>query len=493
MMPPTAQSATETCAGWGRDGKGNGSLHMRKEKPNILFIFADQLRHSAVGCYGNSVVQTPNLNRLATEGVVFDQAFSSCPLCSPYRAHILSGMYSHRNGVPDNEYKMRTDIIALPQALSAAGYRSAFVGKWHLGHPPYTDDKRYGFDYMAAYDCCGMSYYKQPYFINQSGPNQITKWLPAEETDLAIQFMEEHRHAAPEKPFAIVMSWGPPHWPYYSCPEEYQVHDPEKVELFPNVPGPLAPHARQESAAYYNNVTGLDAQMGRLMDALERMGIAEDTILCFSSDHGDHLYSHGYGAEYDQWVHISMRGSKGSPFDESVRIPLIVRYPRNGISGERSDVLFNSVDVMPTLLRLCGIEIPNGVQGTDLSHTIIGGQGPEPDSVYLLMLGPGWPTRDKWVGIWRGVRTHRYLYARYQGNYHDTVLFDRKKDPYEMKNLANDPAHAAVHEELEARLKRWMRETNDPFDVGPWDPKNGMLLLGQELTELYGTAKGGKG
>ncbi|MCL5270339.1 MAG: DUF4976 domain-containing protein [bacterium] len=122
----------------------------------------------------------------------------------------------------------------------------------------------------------------------------------------------------------------------------------------------------------------------------------------------------------------------------------------------------------------------------DLSHVFRDGQGTEPDSVYLQMLGPGWPTRTRWVGIWRGVRTHRYLYSRWRGeDDHETILFDRANDPYEMKNLAEDPAHSAARAELEARLQRWMRETGDPFDTGPRDPRTGMLLLGQELTEYF--------
>lgn len=451
------------------------------ERPNILFVFADQLRYTALGSSGNQVVKTPNLDRLANQGIVFDQAFSNHPLCAPYRANIVTGRYGFRNGVPDNEYRLKTDQVTLPQTLKDAGYHTGFVGKWHLGNGPYTQDKRYGFDYMAAYNC-QHAYYKTTYWENERGPIKIDAWAPEGETDLAIKFIENHRREKPDVPFALLMSWGPPHWPYDQYPEKYKVYDPVKVDLPPNVPEAFAPFARQEIADYYGNVSGLDEQMGRLMATLDRLGLADNTILCFSSDHGDHLRSHGYGRCSDGWMHHSMRASKSTPYEEAAHIPFIMRFPRRVEAKRRTQAMFSSVDVMPTLLGLCGVAVPKEVQGRNLAYVPTGKDGPAPpDSVYLMNMGPGWPGRGKWVGFWRGVRTDRWVYARWHDNEHEPVLFDLKEDPYEMHNLAGKSKVTQVQKELEDRLQRWIKETGDPFDTGPRDPNTGMLMLGQEF------------
>ena len=451
-------------------------------KPNLLFIFADQLRYDALGCCGNTMVRTPNLDRLAERGIVFDQAFSSCPICSPYRGQILTGLYSHQNGVMDNEYKMKADITTLPQALKSAGYRMGYVGKWHLGYGPYPAEKRYGFDYMAAYNC-NHDYYNISYHENENGPIKIDGWAPEKETSLAIGFMEEQVRKDRGNPFALLLSWGPPHHPYEKYPAQYKIYDPSEVDIRPNVPKEMEDIARRETADYYGNITALDAQMGRIMKVLDDLGLAENTILCFTSDHGDHLRSHGYAKCNDPSItDNTKRASKATPFEESIHIPLMVSWPAKVKGHRRTDVLFNSVDVMPTLLGMCEVNIPDEVQGSDLSHVLIGGAGSVPDSVYLQILGEGWPHRGKWVGFWRGVRTDRWLYARWYKNETGPYLFDVRNDPYELNNLWDNPEYAEVQETLEARLKKWLDDTHDPFDTGARDPKTGMLLLGQEFT-----------
>jgi arylsulfatase A-like enzyme len=439
--------------------------------PNILYVFSDQQRYDTMGCVGNPIVQTPNLDRLAAEGVCFERAFSSCPICSPYRAQILTGKYAHANGVVDNEYKLFTDQVTLAQALGQAGYATAYIGKWHLGYGPYTEEIRYGFDYMAAYDC-QHQYYTTTYYENEDGPYPMPGWAPSGETDLAIRFMREET-----APFFLMLSWVPPHWPYDQYPEAYHIYDPQEVDLPPNVPKQMAAFARREIADYYGNVSALDAEMGRLLSWLDEAGLAEDTIVCFSSDHGDHLSSHGYGKPMDMWLHHTRRASKATPYEESIHIPFLLRYPARVAAGGRTDILFNSVDVMPTLLSLTGVDVPAGMQGVDLSHAVLGQGGPEPDSVYLQILGPGWPHRGDWVGYWRGVRTDRWLYARWHGG--DVLFYDREADPYEMENLAGRPEYTGVQASLEKRLQRWIAETGDPFDTGARDPETGMLQLGQ--------------
>jgi len=460
---------------------GVPSEHGLRERPNVLFVFADQLRYSALGSSGNEIVRTPNLDRLASQGLTFENAFSSHPLCSPYRAHLMTGRYGHCNGVVDNEYRLKNDQVTLPAALKRAGYHTGFVGKWHLGGGPYTPDKRYGFDYMAAYNC-QHAYYKTRYWENERGPISIGTWAPEGETDLAIRFMEDHQREVKDRPFALLLGWGPPHWPYDRYPRKFKLYDPATVDLPPNVPPQMAAFARQEIADYYGNVSALDEQMGRLLAALERLGVTENTIVCFSSDHGDHLSSHGFVKPMDKWMHPSMRASKATPYNEAAHIPFILRYPRAVQANRRTRVMFSSVDVMPTLLELCGAVIPRGIQGRGLSHVVTGEYGPPPpDSVYLQNMGPGWPDRTEWVGFWRGVRTDRWVYAKWLDDERGPLLFDCRNDRYELQNLAGKKEYAEIEKQMQDRLHRWITETGDPFETGARDPKTGMLLLSQEF------------
>ena len=160
-------------------------------------------------------------------------------------------------------------------------------------------------------------------------------------------------------------------------------------------------------------VTALDACFGRITEELDRLGLAEDTILCFTSDHGDHLNAHGYGTPGDHWMDPSLRGSKATPYEESARIPFLLRYPGRLAPNGRTDTFFGSVDVVPTLMELAGLEPPEDVQGRSVAHAALGRDGTEPDSVYLQNCGTGWPDRERWVGLWRGVRTHTHVYARW--------------------------------------------------------------------------------
>ncbi len=477
-------SAGLLLTGYERAGEGSSAAGQAGgKKPNILFVFADQLRYSALGSSGNKVVRTPNFDRLASEGLVFDNAFANHPLCSPYRANLLTGKYGFANGVPDNEYVLWENQVTLAQALKAAGYHTGYVGKWHLGTGPYTPKMRYGFDYLFASNCPN-KHYGAAYFRNEDGPITIKEFCPEGETDEAIRFMENHVKTQGDSPFALVMSWEPPHWPYGQYPKEFDTYDPAKVDLPPNVPVQMAEFARREIAQYYGNVSALDMQIGRLLEALGRLGIAEDTIFCFSSDHGDHLSSHGYGKPMDKWMHPTMRASKATPYEESVHIPFLLRYPRIVQGGRRTRALFGSVDVMPTLLSLCGVATPEGVQGHSLAHVVTGMEGGAlPDSVYLMNMGTGWPDRPRWVGLWRGVRTERWVYARWWHNQdeHEPVLFDHQTDPYELNNLAGNPKFADVQQQMEARLKKWMADTGDPFETGPREPTKGMLDLGFKL------------
>ena len=252
----------------------------------------------------------------------------------------------------------------------------------------------------------------------------------------------------------------------------------------------MADFARREIADYYGCCTGLDAQMGRLLDALSRLELADDTIVCYSSDHGDHLSSHGYGKPADLWMHPSMRASKATPYDESAHIPFVIRWPGVTRPGSRSPAFMGAIDLVPSLLGACGVPLPDGLQGIDISRVWRGASAPDDtertpganDSVYLMNMGNGWPNRLAWVGRWRGVRTERYTYARWFDHERGPWLFDRREDPLETHNIFGAREARPVVEEMEARLHRWMEATGDPFDYGRRGPR-GFIDVGQRWAD----------
>jgi len=432
-------------------------------------------------------MRTPNLDRFATQSACFEQAFSSCPLCSPYRAQLLTGRYAHANGCPTNGGTIWPGIPTFPEALGAAGYTTAYIGKLHLGEAgPYPREKRFGFDYMAAY-YADNDFYSVSYYENERGPHPIEDWEPLGDVDLSLGFIEKHIREAPDRPFALFMSWGAPHWStkgvseilegghalglnssYDRYPQEFNIYGSETLDVHPNVPESMSDFSRKELAQYYGNISALDHGFGRMMGFLEERNLAENTIICFSSDHGDLRNSHGTfrhcnEAVRQMWSPQFRASDKHLPYEEAVHVPFLLRYDGAVAPGQRINTLFNSVDVMPTLLSLAGIDPPPTVQGRDLSHSVLGKEGPEPDSVYLQGLGPHRRWNAPKTRHWRGVRDHRWLYARWYGG-NQTWLFDRQNDPWEMVNLAGESDYADVQSSMEEKLRTWMRRTGDGFD-----------------------------
>ena len=463
---------------------------MSDRRPNIVFVFSDQQRYSALGANGNRVVRTPVLDGMAAEGMVCDNMFSNHPLCSPYRAILLTGQFGWRNGVIDNEYRPRRDIPTLPGTLREHGYGTAHVGTFHLGKPPYTEEGRYGIDYLAAVGV-GRGYFDQPYYENERGPVVFPGWGPTVETDLAIRYLERHRDRAagrPVRPVPVVAAPALAVRAVSRTPSSATIR-PRSI-LPANVPEALADHARRELADYYACCTGLDVEMGRLLAALDRLQVADDTIVCYTSDHGDHIRAHGYGKPNETWLHNTRRASKATPYEDSAHVPFVVRWPGNTPPGTRSDAFMGAIDIVPSLLGACGVPAPAGLQGRDLSPVWRGQPVPaDPphapgasESVYLMNMAHGWPNRYGWVGRWRAVRTARYTYARWYANERSPWLFDRQEDPLEMNNLAYSAAARPVVQEMEERLHRWMEATGDPFEHGARGDR-GFVEVGQQWAD----------
>jgi len=410
--------------------------------PNIVYVFADQMRAQAMACMGNSQVLTPNLDHLASQGLLVTNAIACQPVCSPARAQLLTGRYGHVTGVIRNELRLRDDEVTIAEVFKAHGYTTGYIGKWHLAgtrRDPVDEENRRGWDFWAVRNC-SHRYFRPAYWLNDATkPVRVEGWEPDVQTDLAIDYIQRNK----ERPFCLMVSFGPPHNPY-KAPKRYtKMYEGRQLRSRPNVPG------GEDAAAllpYHAMVTGLDECVGRIAEALTEAGIADDTILCFSSDHGDMLGSHGQ--------HMKQR-----PWEECINVPFILRYPRAVTAGQRRDWIVASVDVMPTLLGLCGISAPKGVQGLDLSATFCGQSQRLREAAFLFNVNGGTgPGSD-----WRGIRTHEWIYAYHaQG---DWVMYDLKNDPYELHNLVSQPEYGERKAELRQRLESMREELGEDLPL----------------------------
>ena len=422
-------------------------------RPNVLFVLTDQWRAQATGYAGDPNVATPHLDRLAAESVDFTNAVSGCPVCCPYRGSLMTGRYPLTHGVFLNDVCLSNDAVSLADSFGDAGYQTGYIGKWHLdGHgrsgfiPP---ERRQGFQFWRAAECTH-NYNHSHYYGDEPEKRFWNGYDALAQTDEAERYLRRHR----EEPFMLLLSLGPPHNPYQTAPETYrQRYRAEDVVLRPNVPQKARAAAQRDLAGYYAHITALDACLGRLVRTLSDCGLEDDTILVFTSDHGDMLGSHG-------------QARKQKPWDESIRVPFLVRYPA-ALGRQRRELILpiNTPDLMPTLLGLCGLEIPDTVEGADRS-TFLRGQEPDRDEAALITCPSpfGEWTRKRGGREYRGVRTARYTYVRsLQGPW---LLYDNRQDPYQLDNLAGKPRHASLEAEMEDLLAQKLRETGDEFRPG---------------------------
>lgn len=426
------------------------------KRPNLLFVFADQMRGMDMRCAGNGDMHTPNLDRLAREGVRSTHCFATVPICGPNRAVLLTGTYCTTNGVLLNDQALRTDLPTLGTIAKHHGYRTGYIGKWHLDGgdrdaftPP--GPRRGGFDFWSAYNCTH-EYFNTRYYRDSPEVIRAEGYEPEIQTDLALEFLQGDT----ESPFCLVVSWGPPHNPYEEVPDKYRsYYDPDKITLRPNIedidPGDLDPKwsLRPTTADYYAAITALDEQVGRLLAQLEADGRLEDTIVVFTSDHGDMMWSQGLLY-------------KCVPFEESISVPLLMRGP--GLpAGSTCDTLIGTVDLLPTLCGLLGWECPSSVEGLDLSAAARGELGaPRPSSVFIAQYTKYTFRKDRPTPVWRGVRTYDYTYAE-SWDRQPWLFFNTSRDRYQQHNLIHHNTAFWVMSGIALELERWLRQLNDPF------------------------------
>ncbi len=409
--------------------------------PNVLYVMSDMQRAYSMGCYGDTNARTPNLDALAREGLRLDAAISTTPVCCPYRANLMSGQYAHHHGMMSNNSEFKPTVKCLAESFRDRGYATGYVGKWHLGGGKKSSDPTYGFPPPNT-----------PYGIYHFERD------PAPTTDIALRFIDEKSRTG--APWMLFVSWIWPHTPYQG-PGELRQHF-SRISLPPNVP----PGAPREFAAaslpdYYGMIEALDGEMARLLAGLAKAGVADDTIVVYTSDHGDMIGSQGYKAK--RW-----------PYEESARVPFLMRYPRRLPAGRVMADPFGTPDVYPTLAGLAGVPAPAGLDGVDFSAFFTGQAAQPPrDYVYLEMAYAFVP----WPG-WRAIRTRDRMYARTVDQ--PWLLFDLAKDPWEMNNLVADPSQQDQVKGMDARLSRLMTEAGDSWtlkatsgDLANWLPGAG--------------------
>lgn len=453
----------------------NASVSQNGKRPNLVFVFPDQWRGQALGFRGEDPVVTPNLDEFAKESLSLPQTVANYPLCSPYRGMLMTGMYSHANKVTGNcradraqyNVELQESDVCWSDVLNEQGYSLGYIGKWHLDAPrePFVEhnpkwnawcppERRHGFDYWYSYGTYD-DHNRPMYWETNAGRDEyhfVDEWSPEHEANKAIEYIEnaDGTRRTPESPFALVVSMNPPHPPYHLYPEKYRdAYEGKSLEdllVRPNVSSENA-KAKKSTLDYFSMITGVDEQFGRIVKAIDDAGLKEDTIIVFTSDHGDCVGTHG-------------QTSKNNPFEESMRVPFLIRWPGK-INAGSDELLLSTPDIYPTLLSLMGFgdHVPDSVHGSSHAAVLEGRGGERPDSQLYLKI----PAESPELGT-RGLRTDRYKLVLDLGKDGSlqVSLFDRESDPYELDNVA-ESERALVSSLVETQLKPWLERTGDPW------------------------------
>jgi arylsulfatase A-like enzyme len=446
--------------------------------PNLLFVFSDQHRWCDLGCYGNPQVRSPNLDAFAARAAQMDHCFSNSPLCVPARGILLTGLYPLRHGAVTNDLPVNANAVeSIADVLAGAGYHTGYIGKWHLAGIPRVQAippgrARLGFRTWKVVNC-GHKYLDDHYYDEKNRRIDYSGYEPEIQTNLALDYIREN--AAAKRPWSLHLAWGPPHDPYDAVPGRFlQQYEAARLALRPNVPEhtletrrvPLRNRddMRRRLRGYYAHIAALDEQFGRLLAVLDQTGQTENTLVVYTSDHGDMLGSHGFC-------------NKQLPYDEAVRVPLLVRLPGRTLAGHSSGLL-GLVDLAPSLLGLLDLpDLPSGlhfrhdVDGQDLSQLFCDPAAKGRDAVYLFDYIPCHQAEDRGGTEWRALRTRRHTLVLSpccppgEGgkDVANLSLFDNKQDPFQTANLATSAAHADLIARLRQRLDMEIRIHDAPL------------------------------
>lgn len=457
------------------------SLHAgESKKPNVLFIMSDDL-NTDLGCYGNGLVRSPNIDRLAKRGVRFDRAYCQYPLCNPSRSSIMTGLYPGQTGVRDNSVHFREnipDVVTLAQLFQRFGYFVARIGKiYHYGVPLQIGTA--GLDdppsWQKAINPRGIDreVHDQIHTLEKDQFGGTLSWLKLDSKDEehtdgksateAIQLLEESHPQKTGKPFFIAVGFYRPHTPYVAPSKYFDLYPADKIQpimekagdrddipaaALADRPGQreLTVEQRKEIIqAYYASTSFMDAQVGRVLAALERLGLADNTIVIFLSDHGYQLGAHGL------WQKIDL-------FEGSTHVPLIIADPRNSKNGTGTKAIVESLDLYPTLAELCGLKAPEHLKGQSLVP-ILRDPNHKGKEAALTQAFSAAGRMHKEVAnkkiLGYSIRTDRYRYTEWADGKFGNELYDYTADPEEFTNLARDPQSA----ELVRRMQQLLAET----------------------------------
>ncbi len=432
-------------------------VHAQRRRPNVLFVFSDEHRWQSMSFSEMPELYTPNMKRLADQGVTFTRCISNYPVCSPYRGIFLTGRWPYQTGVVDNDVPLSASEMTLGKAFKSAGYHTGYIGKWHLGG---VRAEPFGFDHSLIWTETNNHWDTSRYHPANGEPVQPKGYNATRMTDQALEFIEAHK----SEPFFLALSLNPPHANFLDPPEDKKALYPEgKLSFRPNVP--MGGNAEGDGIVqftgqgrtnwptyqgYHGHVSAIDEELGRLLDKLEELKLAEDTILVYTSDHGSMQGSHGLGG-------------KRQPYDESIRVPFMIRYPGVIAAGRIEDALLGTIDLAPTLMGLAGLDTPDTFQGRDFSPLMRGEPFDKPRSQLIMHIakenasgGVNHP-----APLFRGLRTDTHTYAVF--NEGGGLLFDNVADPYQLTNLFDTERANALRDSLAEELKEALRRANDPL------------------------------
>lgn len=426
------------------------------KRPNIVFILVDDLRWDALGCTGHPFARTPNIDRIAREGALFRNAFVTTPLCSPARASFLTGQYVHTHTVRGNGASYNTvshQMVTFPALLQQAKYQTAYVGKWHMGN---DDTPRPGFNHWVSFKGQGAHLNPQ---INVNGQsNRVPGYMTDILTDHAVDFLRRPH----SQPFALYLSHKAVHGPFVPAERHQGLFTDNPLQRTPGTGDPLdgklilqrkvgdlapvGPGTGPGEALIRNQLrmlAAIDEGVGKILEALHQTGKLDDTVLVFTSDNGYFWGEHGLG-------------DKRAAYEESIRIPLLVRYPRLVKPGTVLDQMALNVDIAPTLLQLGEAKRPGTIQGRSLVPYL---RKPKSEgrsaALFEYFMEPRFPR----IPSWQAIRTPRWKYIHYPNFDGMDELYDLQEDRYELRNLIEDREHQKVLKQMQKRLRSLLKGT----------------------------------
>lgn len=441
---------------------------MTEKKPNVVWFIVDQMRGQAMGINGDPNVFTPNLDNMAIAGVNFPNAVSGYPLCCPFRGSMITGKYAHNHSIKYHEDRLDPDLLTVTDVFNAKGYETIHLGKWHMAGLKEGDGRsalrsvpkndRGRFDTWLGYDNNNSQW--DCYLHGHDGNEEVEHYkLPGYETDCLTDMAIERLKTRSDEdaPFFMVVSVQPPHVPGLA-PARNRRYQAQDLVLRPNVHPTVEERARIGLSGYYAQIENIDDNIGRLMEVLRDKDLIDETHVMFFCDHGDQLGSQG-------------RFGKCVPYEESVKVPFIigggVPLCNQGQGSWNADSVINHVDIAPTTLGLCGIDVPEWMEGFDYSHRCSttgtwqerkARCEEEPDSAYLQLIGD----RESSYA-WRCVVTRDgWKYACVDGG--EWLMFNLNDDPHEQNNLAFNTASRQKRSELNSLLRSWAEKTGDQFE-----------------------------